>query len=71
MAICLPSRERLTLRGNECPANDTSLTATSLGLTGFFFPLFKPVLGVDCHPPIRQQGFQCSSVIGRNCWKAS
>jgi hypothetical protein len=38
--------------------------AAGLSLAGFFFPLLKPVLGMGGHPAVRQQGFQCDSVIG-------
>ena len=35
-----------------------------LSLAGFFFPLFKPVLGMGGHPAIRQQGLQGKGAKG-------
>lgn len=31
---------------------------TGLSLAGFFFPLLQPMLGMNGHPAIRQQGLQ-------------
>jgi hypothetical protein len=59
------------LSGDDDPTRGPFPTTTGLSFAGFFFPLLKPVLGVDGHPAVRQQGFQCGSVGGRNRWKAT
>jgi hypothetical protein len=41
-------------------------TAAGLGFARFFFPLFQPVLRMDGHPAVRQQGFRGSRVTGGN-----
>ena len=56
---CFP---RLLCDGD--PAGGPFPAATGLSFTRFFFPLFKPVLGVGSDPAIRQQGFQGSRVAG-------
>jgi hypothetical protein len=38
--------------------------ATGLGFTGFFFPLFQPMLRMGGNPAIRQQGSQGGGVAG-------
>jgi hypothetical protein len=61
--------ERLPSGGGGDPTCGPFPTATGLGFTGFFFPLFKPMLGMGGNPAIRQQGFQRGSVPrgdGRN-----
>jgi hypothetical protein len=40
------------------------LAATGLSLTGFFFPLLQPMLGMVGQPTIRQQGLQARCVAG-------
>ena len=42
--------------------------SSGLGLTGFFFPLLQPMLGMFGDATIRQQGFQSSRVArGDGC----
>ena len=50
------------LLGGGKPAGGPFPTTTGLGFAGFFFPLFKPTLGMGGHPAIRQQGLQGSRV---------
>ena len=51
------------LLGDGNAASGPFPTTTGLGFTGFFFPLFQPMLGMDGNPAIRQQGFKGSRVV--------
>jgi hypothetical protein len=56
------------LGGGKATCGPFLLTA-GLGFTGFFFPLFQPMLRMSGQPAIRQQRFQGSRVAwgdGRN-----
>ncbi len=57
------------LLGDGDPTCGPFPLAAGLGLTGFFFSLLQPMLGMVGQPAIWQQGFQGSRVVrsdGRN-----
>jgi hypothetical protein len=55
------SKNHVHLRVGDATSSPFA-AATRPSLSGFFFPLFQPMLGMGSNPAIPQQGFQVGGV---------